>query len=175
MWRKTPARSMLLDEAGREIDGPGDVLPLPRLVRMVAAGQPGDLDRRRELVARDVGGSPERIALALDDECRRFQPCQVLGPELFRLPGRMERIAEADEGADAQLVRDHAGHPSAEGLAADGDGRAAAELRDDVAPRLQQDRLAIGNAAPRGHVRELEADHPDPALAEAAGDGGHER
>src|SRR5438045_7756063 len=167
MWRKTPARSMLLDEAGREIDGPGDVLPLPRLVRMVAAGEPGDLDRRRELVPRDVGGSPERIALALDDQRRRLQPREVFGPELLRLPGRMERIAEADEGADVQLVRDEAGHPPAEGLAADGDGRAAAELRDDVAPCLQQHRLPIGDAAPRGHVRELEADHADPAAAEA--------
>src|SRR2546430_4454622 len=99
---------MLLDEAGGEIDGFADVLPIPRLVRMVAAGEPGDLDRRRELVPRDVGGSPERIALPLDDQRPRLQPREVLCPELLRLSGRMERIAEADQGADAQLVRDEA-------------------------------------------------------------------
>src|ERR1051326_7021736 len=174
MWSKTSARSMLLNEAGGQIDRLGDVLPLPRLEGVVA-GDPGDLDRRRERVAGDVGARPERIALALDDERWRPQRAEVRRPQLLRLSRRMERVAEADEGADTQLVRDHAGHPPAERFAADGDGLAAAVLRDDVAPRLQQHRLAIGHAAPRGHGRELEGDDADAAPLQSARDGSHER
>src|ERR1043165_2752277 len=127
---------MLLDEAGGEIDGAREVLPRPRLVRVVGAGEPRDLDRRRERVAGDVVARAERIALALDDERGRLQRGEMLRPQFLRLPRRMERIAEADEGADAQLVRDHAGHPPAHRLPADGNGRAPAMLRDALPPRL---------------------------------------
>src|ERR1043166_4562895 len=99
MWRKTHAESMLLDEAAGEIDGAGDVLPRPRLVRVVGAGEPGDFDGGRERVAGDVVARAERIALALDDERGRSQRGEVLRPQFLRLPGRMERIAEQEEGA----------------------------------------------------------------------------
>src|SRR5436190_18024981 len=40
---------------------------LARLERVVAVGQPGEADRRRQRVARDVVARAERIALALHD------------------------------------------------------------------------------------------------------------
>src|SRR5207237_1376097 len=102
------------------------------------------------------------------------------GARFRRLTGRMKRIAEADERAHAELVRDHARDAAAERLSADGDPRTAAEFRDDVAPRVEQYRLSIGRAAllpftTRGHVRELESDDANPALRETARDVRHER
>ena len=100
--------------------------------------------------------------------------------ELVRLAGRMKWIAEDDGAADLQFIRDQRGHPASHRFAADEEPWSAAELRGDVAPRLEQDRLAIGCAAlpagaPRGHVRKFEADHADAALPQLARDGAHER
>src|ERR1043165_564396 len=100
---------MLLDEAGGEIDGAREVLPRLRLVRVVGTREPRDLDRGRERVASDVVARAERIALALDDERGRPQRGEMLRPQFLRLPRRMKRIAEADEGAAPQLLPHHAG------------------------------------------------------------------
>src|SRR6476660_9596566 len=100
MWRKTAARSSetvaarrrlsgrrdagATDELRRQLNRPRDVLLLPRPIRMIRPGQPGDLDRRRELVAGDVAARPERIALPLNDQRRGPQRAEVLRPQLLR-------------------------------------------------------------------------------------------
>src|SRR5207237_4685094 len=129
-----------------------DVLPfrnsraLPRFERVIAIRQPLDPDRRRQLVRGDVFLRAERIARSLDDERGCAQRGEMRGARFRRLTGRMKRIAEADERAHAELVRDHARDAAAERLSADGDPRTAAEFRDDVAPRVEQYRLSIGRA-----------------------------
>src|SRR5687767_12852154 len=92
----------------------------------------------------------------------------------------MEGIAQADQTANAELIRDEARHPPTHGLSPDHDLRPAAMLFDDTTKCVQQHWLAVRRAAfaalaPRGHVRKLEADHTNPAIAEIARHAGHER
>src|SRR6185295_20325205 len=102
----------------------------------------------------------EGIAGALDDQRPRLERLQVRGAELVELAGWMERIAEADESADAHLVRHQARHPAAERFAADREARGATEVSDRLAPGIQEDRRAVRHAAASPfpapmHVREF--------------------
>jgi len=92
----------------------------------------------------------------------------------------MERIAEADETSGADLVRDHAGDPASERLAADDEAGAAAERRDDVLPAVQQNGRAIGRAAlapfaALRHVWEFESNNAESTSPEPRRDAVHER
>src|ERR671913_487029 len=102
------------------------------------------------------------------------------GAKSLRFSRRMEGIAQTDQTANAELVRDHAGHPPTHRLAPDKDFFTAAMLLDDAAEGIEQHRLPVRRAAlpslaPASHVRKLEPDDTNPPLAESAGDARHER
>src|SRR5687768_66075 len=99
-----------------------------RLPRMVAVLEPENPDGRRELVARHLLGSAERVARALHDERRRAQRGEMGGAGSRRLAGGMERVAEADQTGGPGLVGDQARDAPAERLAADHQALPAAEL-----------------------------------------------
>src|SRR5262249_17932033 len=134
---------------------------------VVAALDPADADRGREPVARHVVGDAEGIARALHDQRRRADPLEVGGAQALRLPGRVERVAEADEPARADLVREQPRHAPSERLAADREPRGTAEALDPLAPGREQhgrpvERAAHAGFAPLRHVGELEAHYADP-------------
>src|SRR5262249_55148626 len=79
----------------------------PRLEGVIAVGKENDSDRRRQLVALDLRRRAEGVARPLDDEGRRAELSQMRRPQALRGVGRMEWIAEADETADAGVVRHH--------------------------------------------------------------------
>ena len=76
---------------------------------------------------------------------------------------RMERVAQADQAARADLVGDRARDPAAQRLAADDQAIAAAEGDNRAAPGGAQPLRRVGHAAPGtgfapgAHVGELEA------------------
>src|SRR5688572_31741777 len=93
----------------------------------------------------------------------------------------MEGIPETDETERPDLVGDHARDAAAHRLAPDDETRPSAERLDDLLPRVAQDGLAVGGAAPasglapRAHVRKLEARDPDLFGRETARDRVHPR
>lgn len=152
----------------------------PGLQRVITVSDPFDPDSWRETVAGDVVARSERIALSLQDEHRRGQFFEMGRAYLGRLAGRMEWIPEADYAADVQFVGDERGHPAAHRFASDEEPLPAAEFRNNVTPGVQQHRLPVGRAAFSArpscrHIRKLESDHPNPALAKLARDRVHER
>src|SRR4029078_828843 len=76
---------------------------LARLERVVAVFDPLDLDRGRQRVAGDLVRAAEVVASALQDERRRAQIGEGSREQLLRLPGRMERVAHADEPAHRSI------------------------------------------------------------------------
>lgn len=173
-------------KGGRKADGVGQVAALrrsrrcPGLQRVIAVRDPFDPDSRRKTVAGDVIARSERIALSLQDQHRRSQFFEMGRAHLGRLAGRMEGISETDHAVDVQFVGDERGHPAAHRFASDEEPLPAPKFRNNVTPGVQQHRLPVGRAAfsarsPRRHIRKLESDHPNPALAELARDRVHER
>src|SRR5438093_7181695 len=143
---------------------------------MVSAFDPGDPDRRRERVSRDILTRAERIAGSLDDESRRAQRLQVLRAETLGPAGRMEGITEADETEDAGLVRHHARDAPAERFAPDREPARPAESRDRREPALAQDGLPVGRSSgaagpARAHVGGLETGHAGAARRNTPGHG----
>lgn len=100
------------------------------------------------------------------------------GARPVRSAGRVKGIAQADEGEDVQLVRNHARHASAEGLAADGE-RPSTKTSCRLPPRIQEEGFAVWGTAhagcsARSHVGKLETQDLDVWPGDALGEGFHE-
>src|SRR5271168_802249 len=101
---------------------------------MVAGLDPDDAYLVRKFVGRDLRGTAERVARALDDQRRRAEILEVLDAGAAGISGRMERVAEAYEAGDAGVVGDHARDSAAHRFSADRQSCGMAELCDDAAP-----------------------------------------
>jgi hypothetical protein len=158
-------------ERRRDVRGGAVTGRLARHERVIAVLQPQEADRTGEPVARDVGFGAERVACALYDQARGAEVGEVFGPQLVRLLRRVKRVAEAEQPGRSQLVGDHARDPAAHGLATDAPAARLAELAEDRAKRVEQDRQPIRRwaqpSAAALHVRELEAHDVEPARHQA--------
>ncbi len=152
---------------------------------MVAVGRPMQRDGRRQRHGFDLVAGPEGIALALDDEGRAGQRLEVGRAQVFRLVGRMEGVAEADEAGSLLrgegLIGDEARDASAHRLAADQQRRSARPGLGENRPELGNERLGFRRralfsaVASARHVGELEAQRLDVPLLQELGEGFKER
>lgn len=152
----------------------------PRPERVIAVLQPQQADPRRKGVAGYLIDIAEGIPGTLHDQGRGLQRAKVGHPKDSRFAHRMERVAEADQPAGPDVIRDHAGHPPSQGLAADHQAPAAAEPFHDLAPRVEERLHRIRRAlssrpSPFVHVGKLEANRSQTFRGHPSGDSVHER
>ena len=84
---------------------------------MVAVRGPVEADCARKCESVDFRAAAERIPLALHDQRWTRECCKMGGAQFPGFVGRMERIAQANEAADAarpvKLIGDEARYPTA--------------------------------------------------------------
>jgi len=99
-----------------------------------------------DVAVRAGGRDPERVASALNDERPELDGVELVEARLLRLPRRVNRKGEAEDGSRAQLSGGAAGDAGAKRAPADDQRQVGKELRDDRDPGLVE--LVCGRRSP---------------------------
>ncbi len=164
----------------------GQSRPLRHVERVAALLDRVDLARGRQHVEEQpqFGRCAEGVSRALHHEHRVDDVRQVRHPDLLRLAGRVQGIAEEHEAAKSVPPRagrgvadvsgrgDVGGHPAAERLAADEEGQRGAgwiggHVTEDRPVARLQHRLRVGQLLAALGEREVERHHVQTASGEA--------